>query len=154
MDEPHTITRSSEVLGAMTPDSRRWRRIAAGGAALAAPVLFYQTVSLIASPWSGDLPSLLVGLGVVLTLLSAAAVPTVLLAPGRSRASRRGSRKEDDAIATLKRRYATGEISEEEFERRLEDLVAADAATDDGTAVRSGGEAEQTARDRSLDAAR
>jgi len=34
----------------------------------------------------------------------------------------------DDAVALLKRRYAAGELSEPEFERRLDDLLGADAA--------------------------
>ena len=34
--------------------------------------------------------------------------------------------REDDALAELKRRYASGEITEEEFERRLERLLAVD----------------------------
>ncbi|WP_134668832.1 SHOCT domain-containing protein [Halorussus marinus] len=34
----------------------------------------------------------------------------------------------DDAVALLKRRYAAGEISETEFESRLDDLLGVDAA--------------------------
>ncbi|WP_115862561.1 SHOCT domain-containing protein [Halorussus litoreus] len=36
----------------------------------------------------------------------------------------------DDAVAVLKRRYASGEISKDEFERRLDDLLGLDAALD------------------------
>ena len=150
-------TRSSEALRVLTPDSRRWRRIVASVAAVASLVLFYQTVALISSPWSGNLPSLLVGVGVILTLLSAAAVPTFLLAPGRSANGRQGRREEDDSIATLKHRYASGEISEAEFERGVENLDTASAETADATVVpesESDRENERTMRDRSLDATR
>jgi len=33
-------------------------------------------------------------------------------------------------VALLKRRYATGDITEEEFERRVDDLLDLDAALD------------------------
>ncbi|WP_321111885.1 SHOCT domain-containing protein [Halorussus salinisoli] len=133
MVRPRNTTRSSDVLGVLTPDSRRWRRVMASVSMVTTLILFYQTVSLISSPWSGNLPSLLVGVGVVLTLLSAAAVPTILLAPDRSVTDQQDAEEEDDGIETLKRRYAAGEISEEEFEHRLENLVALSAGTDDAT---------------------
>lgn len=157
MVDSRDATRSSEALRVLTPDSRRWRRIAAVVATLATLVLFYQTVALISSPWSGNLPSMLVGVGVILTLLSAAAVPTVLLAPDRSATDRRSREGEDDAIATLKRRYAAGEISDEEFERRVENLVGLSATTADETSVPETGNdrgSERTTRGRSLDTTR
>ncbi len=41
-----------------------------------------------------------------------------------------------DPIGTLKQRYAEGELTDEEFERRMERLMESDARTDD----RSGGD--------------
>jgi hypothetical protein len=92
---------------------------------MAAPLLFYCTVLLISSAWSGTLPNLLVLLGSVLTLLAAAAVPTVLLAPRGNGGTRASTEPEDGAIAELRRRYASGAVSEEEFERRLGTLIEA-----------------------------
>ena len=157
MVDSRDTTRSSEILRVLTPDSRRWRRISAVVATFATLVLFYQTVALISSPWSGNLPSMLVGVGVILTLLSAAAVPTVLLAPDRSAADRQNREEEDDAIATLKRRYAAGEISDEEFERRVENLVGLSAATADETVIPETGNdrrSERATRSDSLDTTR
>lgn len=39
-------------------------------------------------------------------------------------------RPEDDALAVLRRRYANGELTDAEFERRLETLVATETAVD------------------------
>ncbi|USZ69455.1 SHOCT domain-containing protein [Halorussus salilacus] len=36
----------------------------------------------------------------------------------------------DDAVSVLKRRYAAGEVSESEFERRLDDILGVEAALD------------------------
>jgi uncharacterized membrane protein len=119
--EPTSATYSE--LARYTPDSRQWRYALAGLNAIVAPVLFYYTVRLISSTWSGTLPSLLVLVGSILTLLTAAAVPTILLAPDRTGETQPGTEPEDSAIAELKRRYASGDISEEEFERRLETLI-------------------------------
>lgn len=41
----------------------------------------------------------------------------------RSRASERGELDEDDALATLRARYARGELDDEEFERKVEALL-------------------------------
>lgn len=41
-----------------------------------------------------------------------------------------GATDPDDAVALLKRRYAAGDITEEEFERRVDDLLDLDAALD------------------------
>ena len=120
MCPPEPDLSSSDRLARRTPDSRRWRYTLAGSSAVAAPVLFYYTVRLISSTWSGTLPSLLVLVGSVLTLAAAASVPTLLLAPdggGRSEA------EPDDAVAELKRQYASGAVSEAEFECRLETLL-------------------------------
>ncbi|NEU55291.1 SHOCT domain-containing protein [Halorussus sp. MSC15.2] len=156
MVESRDATRPSEVLAALTPDSRRWRLLLSGGAAVASVVLFYYTVLLISSKWTGTLPNLLVGVGAVLTLLSAAAVPTVLFAPRRSTTGSRDSTAEDDPVAVLKRRYAEGEIAEEEFEHRLEQLVSAPGEIDAEEASGDGATFgdEPTTHDRSFDVTR
>jgi len=87
MCPPEPDSSSSDRLARYTPDSRRWRYALAGIGAVAAPVLFYYTTRLISSTWSGTLPSLLVLVGSVLTLVTAAAVPTLLLAPDGGRRS-------------------------------------------------------------------
>lgn len=134
--EPH----SSPVgrLAKHTPDSRSWRYAVAGATALAAPVLFYYTNRLIASQWSGTLPSLLVLVGSVLTLLTAAAAPTVLLAPESDAERPQDADTDDSALAELKRQYAAGAVSDDEFEERLETLLSApdDRATDTDGATR------------------
>ena len=56
---------------------------------------------------------------------------------------------EDDALAELKRRYASGEISEEEFERRLERLLAVDELPDE--LFESGTEREETSKEWDLE---
>lgn len=43
----------------------------------------------------------------------------------------RGVEEEYDAVEELKRRYAEGELSDEEFERRLDRLIAVDEADAD-----------------------
>ncbi|WP_135829639.1 SHOCT domain-containing protein [Halorussus halobius] len=50
----------------------------------------------------------------------------------------------DDAVELLKRRYAAGDITEEEFERRVDDLLDADAALD--SSRRSTGRARERER--------
>ena len=121
MCPPEPDSSSKRRLARYTPDSRRWRYAFAGASAVAAPVLFYYTVRLISSTWSGTLPSLLVLVGSVLTLAAAALVPMLLLAPDEGAA--RSEAEPDDAIAELKRQYASGNVSEAEFERRLETLI-------------------------------
>ena len=57
--------------------------------------------------------------------------------------------REDDALAELKRRYASGEISEEEFERRLEGLLAVDELPDE--LFESGSKRTESDRERDLE---
>jgi hypothetical protein len=119
---PTTTTK----LGQYTPDNRRWRYALAGACAIAAPVLFYYTTRLISSTWSGTIPSLLVLLGSILTLLGAAAVPTILLSPDTTTVGERTN----TPVAELKRQYATGDISRAEFEQRLDALVTTPTESD------------------------
>jgi hypothetical protein len=67
--------------------------------------------------------------GSILTLLTAAAVPTVLLAPDGTGDTQTSTEPEDSAIVELKQQYASGNISEDEFERRLETLIATPSET-------------------------
>ena len=52
----------------------------------------------------------------------------------------RTAAESDDAVTVLKRRYAAGDISEAEFERRLDDLLGFEAVLD--SSPRSHGDAE------------
>ena len=122
MCPPEPDSSATRTLARYTPDSRRWRYRLAGLSVVAAPVLFYYTVRLVSSTWSGTLPSLLVLVGSVSTLVAAALGPTLLLAPDGGPTPER-SDDEEDAIAELKRQYASGNVSEEEFEHRLERLI-------------------------------
>ncbi|WP_311170326.1 SHOCT domain-containing protein [Halobellus ordinarius] len=122
MCPPEPDSSSKRRLARYTPDRRRWRYALAGLSAVAAPILFYYTVRLVSSTWSGTLPSLLVLVGSVLTLAAAALAPTLLLAPGGGE-TRSRSDHERDAVAELKHQYASGAVSEAEFERRLETLI-------------------------------
>jgi hypothetical protein len=122
MRPPKSDPSSGRNVARYTPDSRGWRYAFAGVSAVLAPILFYDTTRLISSTWSGTVPSLLVLAGAVSTLATAALAPTLLLAPaGGGRAN--GAEANGSAIAELKRRYASGEVSEAEFERRLETLM-------------------------------
>ena len=145
MCPPHPDSSSTGRLARYTPDSRRWRYTLAGVGAVAAPVLFYYTARLISSTWSGTLPSLLVLVGSVLTLVAAALVPTLLLAPDGA-GTRDGANGEDTAVAELKRRYASGALSEAEFERRLETLIEAPTETGGRSDTESGREPERAQR--------
>jgi putative membrane protein len=55
-------------------------------------------------------------------LLAVVAVPAVVLYALTTRDGGGGGTEGDDALATLRQRYAAGEIDEEEFERREGDL--------------------------------
>ena len=122
MCPPEPDSSSRRKLARYTPDSRRWRYALAGFSAAAAPILLYYMTRLISSTWSGTLPSLLVLVGAVLTLVSAAAPPTLLLAP-TGEAAQNDADRDVGPIAELKHQYASGEISEAAFERRLEMLI-------------------------------
>ena len=144
MCPPDPDASSNGPIARYTPDSRRSRYALAGLGAVAAPVLFYYTVRLVSSTWSGTLPSLLVLVGAASTLVAAALSPTALLAPdsGGTAAGREG---EDTAIGELKRRYASGEVPEAEFERRLEALIESEekarSSDPDGSRGARGGSA-------------
>lgn len=148
MCPPEPSSPADRKLARYTPDSRQWRYALAGLSAIAAPVLFYYTVRLISSTWSGTPPSLLVLVGSILTFLTAAAVPTILLAPDRTGETQASTEPEDSAIVEPKQQYASGNISEDEFERRLETLIATPTGTNrpssatDGTRERIRGSAD------------
>ena len=57
-------------------------------------------------------------------------------ASGRAGVSRvEGDREEDDPEEILKRRYATGELSRSEFERRLDGLMGVASRSEDGRGI-------------------
>ena len=105
-----------------TPDSRRWRRRVAGLAAAGAPLALYAAFAVVSGVKTGIVYNLLVLLFGLLALLLPAVTAAVLLAPdsGQIRAD---SSVRGDAVETLKRRYATGEIGRAEFDRRLDGLI-------------------------------
>lgn len=156
MVESRDATRPPEVLAALTPDSRPWRLLLAGGSGgrLGRPGLLHRVADFEQVDRHATEPAGRVG--AVLTLLSAAAVPTVLFTPRRSTVDSGDSAAEDDPVAVLKRRYAEGEITEEEFEHRLERLVSAPGEIDaeepsgDGETLGDG----PTTHDRSFDVTR
>jgi uncharacterized membrane protein len=60
-------------------------------------------------------------------------------------ASSGGASTEDDSVETLRERFASGEIDQVEFERRLDALLAAEDATGERPADRPGDEPPETA---------
>jgi uncharacterized membrane protein len=62
----------------------------------------------------------------------ASAIPAVLATAGAA-AGDETSAADGDPVETLKRRYAAGEVGDEEFERRLDRLLRADDGHDDRT---------------------
>lgn len=74
--------------------------------------------------------------GIVGLLVSVAMLVPILLATAKERLRDEETRTaDDDPIASLKRRYAEGELDEQEFERRLERLLQ--RPDDDGRRHRS-----------------
>ncbi|WP_435066372.1 SHOCT domain-containing protein [Halobaculum sp. EA56] len=111
-----------------TPDGRRARVAVATVAAVAAGGLLYATARMASSPLSGDPYTLFTwGLGVA-TVVVAAVAGAVLAAPesGTER-STPGAAAGEASVEAAKRRYAAGELTEEEFERRVETLVGVEA---------------------------
>lgn len=133
-----------------TPDSRRWRRRISGLSAVGAVLALYATFAIVSGVKSGMVYSLLGLLFGLLTLVLPAVAATVLMAPD-SEPPATGASGSETAVETLKRRYATGEIDRDEFDRRLDDLVgAADATRDRADRDSPGG---HTTRDPELDSA-
>lgn len=148
MSPPRDASDRPGSLARYTPDSRRWRRRVAGLAAITAPLALYATVAIISGVKTGLVYNLLIVVFALLALVLPAVAAATLLAPdsGLTRADRSGTDRSADAVETLKRRYATGEIDQAEFDRRLDDLVAVDDA---GRERRTG---ETADRDATLDA--
>lgn len=126
----------SQVRDRLVPDDPHRRLGAALAAATAGvPALVYGVFALTwpVQQWLyfGHVASVTVLLVGVVALLSARALARDV--SGRVEDADPGSRSADsggtgeDAVATLKRRYAAGELTEAEFERKLERLVALDA---------------------------
>lgn len=139
MSPPRDAPDPSSLLARYTPDSRRWRRRIAGIATVGAPVALYATIAIVSGVKSGFAYTLLVLLFGLLTMILPAVAAVTVLAPN-SGLPRRDAPRTEDAVESLKRRYATGEIDQEEFDRRLGDLMGvadADSEQVDGDSVGS-----------------
>ena len=131
-----------------TPDRRRWRRRVAGLAAIGGVLALYAMFAIISGVKSGMVYNLLALLFGLLTLFLPAVTTAVLLAPDSGQRRTDTSRREN-AVETLKRRYATGEIDQGEFDRRLDDLIGVvDDGRDQANADSAGN---RTTRDAELD---
>ncbi|MFC7099001.1 SHOCT domain-containing protein [Halobaculum marinum] len=124
-----------ESLARFTPDSRRWRAGVAAACALGAVLSLYATLAVVSGVKSGAAYTALALLFAVLAVTLPAVASAVALAPASAYADGAdgggkgdGASEADDAVETLKRRYATGEIDEAEFDDRLDTLVELDAA--------------------------
>ncbi|WP_135826299.1 SHOCT domain-containing protein [Halorussus ruber] len=164
MSPPRDSSGALRALARFTPDSRRWRRWVAGLAAVGSALSFYAAFAVASGVESGTVYNLLIVLFAVLTLTLPAIASATLLAPDsgltrtktagrgttRTRATSTGATRGEDAVETLKRRYAAGEIDREEFDRRLDDLVevSGDTGCETADAVET-----RAARDPELDRA-
>jgi uncharacterized membrane protein len=116
---------SADTAGALaryTPDSRTWRRRLAVVAAVAAPLAAYAALAVVSGVKSGVVYNLLVAVFGILALTLPAVSVAALLAPD-SGSTRATPPRDADSVETLKRRYAAGDIGDDEFERRLDGLV-------------------------------
>ncbi|WP_135851022.1 SHOCT domain-containing protein [Halorussus salinus] len=141
MSPPGDSSSFPRPLARHTPDSSRWRRRVAGIAAVGAVLSLYATFAIVSGVKSGVVYNLLALLFGVLTLVLPVVATTTLFAPdsgltrGDSSASsstRTDDSREERPVETLKRRYAAGEIGQDEFERRLDGVVEADDDLLDG----------------------
>ena len=131
-----------------TPDSRRWRRRVAGLAAVGAPLALYGAFAVASGVKTGIVYNLFVLLFGLLALLLPAVAAAVLLAPDSGRVQADLS-AQGDAVETLKRRYATGEIDQAEFDQRLDGLIRGlDGARD----LSDGGSGSHETRETEFDA--
>ncbi|MFC7068603.1 SHOCT domain-containing protein [Halobaculum lipolyticum] len=129
-----------ESIARFTPDSRRWRRRVAAACAIGAPLAVYATVAVVSGVSSGFAYNVLILLCAAAAVVLPAVATAVALAPASAHArsddgADRSSSGASDPVETLKRRYATGDLTEAEFDERLDRLVELDAAAGDrGTA--------------------
>lgn len=126
-----------ESLARFTPDSRRWRSVVAAACALGAPLSLYATVAIVSGVKSGVAYDVLILLFAALTVVLPAVATAVALAPASAHAGNdagadRAAPAASDPVETLKRRYATGDITESELDERLDRLVELDAAAAEG----------------------
>lgn len=139
MSPPDDSSSFPRPLARHTPDTLRWRRRIAGLAAVGAVLSLYATLAIVSGVKSGVVYNLLVLLFGVLTLVLPVVAATTLFAPdsGPTRTDSSGRTRTKTArgerpVEALKRRYAAGEIGQDEFERRLDGLVEADDEPFDG----------------------
>lgn len=145
MNSPDDSLGSPRLLARFTPDSRRWRRRVAGLATIGAVLSLYAMFAVVSGVKSGPVYNLLALLFAVLSLLLPAVAVTTMFAP-TSDPTRRDASRSESPVETLKRRYAAGEIGQDEFDRRLDDLIEASEDTRDRP------DAESVERRRSRDA--
>ncbi|WP_276301198.1 SHOCT domain-containing protein [Halorussus lipolyticus] len=141
MSPPSDTSSTLRTLAQLTPDSRRWRRRVAGLAAVGGALSFYAAFAVASGVKSGLVYDLLIVLFAFLTLTLPAIASATLLAPdsglprtktARAETTRTEASRDENAIETLKARYAAGEIDREEFDRRLDALVGASGDTSGG----------------------
>jgi len=119
------------LLARITPDSRRRRRVVAALAAVAAPLALYGSWAVASGVKSGMTYDLIILLFSAVALLAPAFAAMALLAPDAGRRTAPEARpgpsvEEADPVTVLQRRYAAGELSDEEFDRRLETVLETD----------------------------
>ena len=120
------------TLARYTPDSRTWRRRVAVVAAVTAPLAAYAALAIVSGVKSGIVYNILIVVFGLLALTLPAVAVAALLAPD-SESARATPSRDADSVETLKRRYAAGEIGDEEFERRLDALVESERPSEGAT---------------------
>jgi uncharacterized membrane protein len=123
---------TERALARYTPDGRKWRRRVAVVAAVTAPLAAYAALAIISGVKSGIVYNLLIAVFGLLALTLPAVAVAALLAPD-SESPRATPARDADSVETLKRRYAAGEIGDDEFERRLDALVESERPSEGAT---------------------
>lgn len=150
---PDDHRRWHAIVEQYTPDGALGRLLLAAVTGSVASFGFFLTVTLVLAS-SGLLPALAAlvtgGITLLALLLTATLLWPVYLSlignietaanyrVGKPTTPAAQVEESDDEFAILKRRYAAGELSEDEFERRLDDLLAADEAMETKDEGRSG----------------
>lgn len=110
-------------LARYTPNSCRWRRVAAGLSVITASVAVWALYAIASGVKGGPMLWLAMALFGTLAMALPAVGAAALLAPDAAPSE---TTRDADAVETLKQRYAAGDIDEETFDRTLDDLLAVD----------------------------
>ncbi|KTG07954.1 hypothetical protein AUR64_01590 [Haloprofundus marisrubri] len=122
MNPPSDASTALQLLARYTPDTRRWRRVVGGVAAIGGVLAVWALFAVASGVKTGAVYYWFMFLFSILALTLPAFGTAALLAPD-SGLTRTTATEDDDATETLKQRYAAGDISREEFERRLDGLI-------------------------------